>query len=181
VLVNSKPEVSWDAVAAGMGDRSARQCRERYINYLDPSIRVAPWTDAEDLLLLEKINVLGHCWAKIGRFFCGRTENDVKNRWYSHLKFRSMFDPMCGGYRLIEPEMLGHPPRRTRRRVCVSPKIAAEKAMREKAETQIPAVHGEVETDASPAAPEWADSMDKILCWELANEEIETFSRAFLM
>lgn len=93
LLTGSDREVDWDTVSRRMDGRSARQCRERWVNYLAPTIRNEPWTDDEDKLLVDKIGELGHCWATIGHFFNGRSENDVKNRWYSHLKFRSVFDP----------------------------------------------------------------------------------------
>jgi hypothetical protein len=135
-MVNSNSELSWDAIAAAIGGRSARQCRERYVNYLSPTIRHAPWSEAEDMLLVEKIAELGHTWAAIGRFFGGRTESDVKNRWYSHLKHRFVFDELHGRYRLVE-EQSGVPPKKKRNRVSISPKVRAERAMREKNKTQI--------------------------------------------
>jgi hypothetical protein len=95
-LMGREAEVDWEAVANRMEGRSARQCRERWVNYFAPTIRNDPWTEDENRLLVDKINKLGHCWAKIGYFFNGRSENDVKNRWYSHLKFGSTFDPVSG-------------------------------------------------------------------------------------
>lgn len=94
LLINPEVEVDWEAVAKRMDGRSARQCRERWLNYLSPSIRADPWTDFEDRVLVAKINEMGHSWANIGHFFNGRSENDVKNRWYSHLRYRCFFDPV---------------------------------------------------------------------------------------
>jgi hypothetical protein len=84
---------SWDFIASHMPGRSPRQCRERYIGYLCPSIRVEPWTDAEDQLLLSEISQFGHKWTTIAQHFNGRSGNDVKNRWYSHLKEISEVGP----------------------------------------------------------------------------------------
>lgn len=91
-LIGTDKEVDWAVLGRQLGGRSARQCRERWVNYLAPTIRNEPWTEDEDRLLVEKINELGHSWTTICHFFNGRSENDVKNRWYSHLKFRSEFD-----------------------------------------------------------------------------------------
>jgi hypothetical protein len=88
--------VNWESIAHQMGARSSRQCRERWVNYLNPQIRNDPWTEDEDMLLLDKINELGHSWAQIGRAFNGRSESDVKNRWYSHIKGRCSTDPGSG-------------------------------------------------------------------------------------
>jgi hypothetical protein len=94
LLINSEVEVDWEAVAKRMDGRSARQCRERWLNYLSPTIRTDPLTDFEDRILVAKINEMGHSWANIGHFFNGRSENDVKNRWYSDLMYRCFFDPV---------------------------------------------------------------------------------------
>jgi hypothetical protein len=84
--------VNWNAVAQQVGGRSARQCRERWVNYLNPKIRNEPWTEDEDRLLVDKINECGHSWASIGKHFNGRSESDVKNRWYSHLRYQTVSD-----------------------------------------------------------------------------------------
>jgi hypothetical protein len=41
------------------------------------------WTVEEDILLRELEGKHGHAWTKISRFITGRSENEVKNRWYS--------------------------------------------------------------------------------------------------
>jgi hypothetical protein len=101
LLLGSAPDVNWETIAERMLGRSARQCRERWVNYLSPAIRSEPWTDAEDQLLINKINEAGHCWANICQCFNGRSENDVKNRWYSHLKYRSLLDPASRALKLL--------------------------------------------------------------------------------
>ncbi|OHT11897.1 hypothetical protein TRFO_18472 [Tritrichomonas foetus] len=85
-IMTTKKFVNWEFVSSQMGNRSSRQCRERWINYLNPDIRVGPWTNNEDMLLIAKVNELGKFWAAISKFFNGRSENDVKNRWYSHVR-----------------------------------------------------------------------------------------------
>ena len=87
-IMTTEPFISWEAVSRHLGDRSARQCRDRWLNYLSPNVRREPWTLAEDRLLVEKINELGTHWCGIAKFFDGRSDNHVKNRWYSYLKSR---------------------------------------------------------------------------------------------
>ena len=72
---------SWTDIAAAMGNRNPRQCKERWENYLDPTINKGPWTKAEDDLLIEKQLQLGSKWVTIARFFNRRTDAQVKNRW----------------------------------------------------------------------------------------------------
>jgi len=93
-LVNSvNPSGGSDVIASRMPGRTSRQCRERWVGYLSPAIRFDPWTDAEDQLLLSKITKFGHKWTKIAQDFNGRSGNDVKNRWYSHLKGLTVTSP----------------------------------------------------------------------------------------
>lgn len=76
----------WNVVAEKMKTRTARQCRERWVSYLSPNIRVEKWTEDEDKILIEKINKIGKKWTEIASYFNGRSGSDIKNRWYSHLK-----------------------------------------------------------------------------------------------
>jgi hypothetical protein len=112
-IVGRSQMVNWENIAHQMGGRSSRQCRERWVNYLNPQIRNDPWTEDEDRLLLDKINELGHSWAQIGRAFNGRSESDVKNRWYSHIKSRCSVDPGSGLLKLASGQSL---PRERKRR-----------------------------------------------------------------
>ncbi|OHT03644.1 hypothetical protein TRFO_28895 [Tritrichomonas foetus] len=89
----SSPFKSWEKVASMIPNRTARQCRDRWFNYLSPSIRHDPWTDEEDRKLIELINNFGTHWSQIAKYFEGRSDNHVKNRWYSYLKGKVTTDP----------------------------------------------------------------------------------------
>jgi hypothetical protein len=71
----------WIKVASLMGTRNARQCRERYKNYLDPDLRRGDWTDQEDQLLEAKHQEFGAKWNKIARYFVNRSDISLRNRW----------------------------------------------------------------------------------------------------
>jgi hypothetical protein len=92
-IVTQRPHLNWQEIAPHLPGRSARQCRERWVEYLKPGIRVEPWTDLEDNLLLRQIELHGHRWATIAQGFWQRSDNDVKNRWYSHLRDSVMMRP----------------------------------------------------------------------------------------
>lgn len=75
--------INWGKVEKEMGGkRTARQCRDRYTNYLTPGFRKGPWTKEEDKLLLDLYNKYGPKWAKIKKCFANRTVNNIKNRFY---------------------------------------------------------------------------------------------------
>lgn len=73
---------SWPSVAAAfMGTRNARQCRNRYMNFLAPELNKDPWTPEEDELLKKQYEEIGPRWAVLRTFFPGRTDLNIKNRF----------------------------------------------------------------------------------------------------
>lgn len=70
--------------------RSAKQCRERWNNYLDPVKTHGAWELQEDLILISCVKKQGKKWAFIAKNLQDRrTEHMVKNRYKSLVtKFR---------------------------------------------------------------------------------------------
>lgn len=66
--------------------RTGKQCRERWFNHLSPSINKDPWTIKEQTILFSKHKELGNYWANIMVYLPGRSENAVKNQFYSLLR-----------------------------------------------------------------------------------------------
>ena len=83
----------WDEVALYMPNRTARQCRDRYNNYLFKEITHQPWTPEEDRIILEKYKEYGSHWVKIAKFLNGRSGNNVKNRWHKYLNKKTLGRP----------------------------------------------------------------------------------------
>lgn len=83
---------NWPEVAQRLGTRSARQCRERFRNYLSPNLRNGLWSDDEDRLLHAKVAEFGAKWSVIVSFFPSRSEVNLKNRWtqLSHREAREV-------------------------------------------------------------------------------------------
>jgi hypothetical protein len=80
-IVGQLGDSNWKLIATHMGDRDYRQCRERWKNYLAPGVCRGPWAPEEDRLLQLKFSELGSQWSAIARFFPGRTDVNLKNRW----------------------------------------------------------------------------------------------------
>jgi hypothetical protein len=76
----------WDRIASGMEGRTSRQCRERWKSFLAPGHVNGPWSELEDNLLLALYKQHGPRWAFITRFFNGRSDYNVKNRWQRFVK-----------------------------------------------------------------------------------------------
>lgn len=76
---------NWVKIAKFMPGRNAKQCRDRFCNYLSVFHRKDPWEPEEDEILLSLLSIIGSKWVEISRHIPGRSGNDVKNRWYKHL------------------------------------------------------------------------------------------------
>ena len=81
-LVEQHGTADWAKIALALGGRTARQCRERYKNFLHPTLVNGPWTPEEDELLIRLYHQYGPNWVAMHRgHFPTRSNNNIKNHW----------------------------------------------------------------------------------------------------
>jgi hypothetical protein len=79
---------SWAMISSVMEGRTGKQVRDRYLNKLRPNIKCGDWSAEEDERLISLLRTVGNRWSLIATHLPGRTEGQVKNRFYSCIKKR---------------------------------------------------------------------------------------------
>ncbi|KAJ1281110.1 hypothetical protein BS78_04G283100 [Paspalum vaginatum] len=89
---------SWRALPKLAGlNRCGKSCRLRWTNYLRPDIKRGKFTQEEEQTILRLHSAIGNKWSAIAKHLPGRTDNEIKNFWNTHLKKKLIqmgFDPM---------------------------------------------------------------------------------------
>ncbi|KAK2995270.1 hypothetical protein RJ640_015551, partial [Escallonia rubra] len=85
--VNLFGDRRWDFIAKVSGlKRTGKSCRLRWVNYLHPGLKRGKMTPHEERLVLELHSKWGNRWSRIARKLPGRTDNEIKNYWRTHMR-----------------------------------------------------------------------------------------------
>ena len=89
-ITSEKRQIIWEVISHKLKKKgikkTAKQCRERWIHNLDPKVKKKKWTKFENNLLFDKFKEKGNKWKSIANEFKGRTDNSVKNNFFSLIR-----------------------------------------------------------------------------------------------
>ncbi|BFG32041.1 hypothetical protein CerSpe_183150 [Prunus speciosa] len=84
--IQSHGEGHWRSLPKKAGLlRCGKSCRLRWMNYLRPGIKRGNITPDEDDLIVRLHALLGNRWSLIAGRLPGRTDNEIKNYWNTHI------------------------------------------------------------------------------------------------
>ncbi|KAL3627628.1 hypothetical protein CASFOL_028991 [Castilleja foliolosa] len=95
---------NWRTLPTNAGlQRCGKSCRLRWTNYLRPDIKRGRFSFEEEETIIQLHSVLGNKWSAIATRLPGRTDNEIKNYWNTHIRKRLLrmgIDPVTHSPRL---------------------------------------------------------------------------------
>ncbi|KAK8664810.1 hypothetical protein V6N13_084583 [Hibiscus sabdariffa] len=95
---------NWRTLPKNAGlQRCGKSCRLRWTNYLRPDIKRGRFSFEEEETIIQLHSVLGNKWSAIAARLPGRTDNEIKNYWNTHIRKRLLrmgIDPVTHSPRL---------------------------------------------------------------------------------
>lgn len=92
LVLQMKHPLKWSVIATDLSsqhlnpnapERTGKQCRERYVNHLNPRLKTTDFTPIEDATIWRMTATLGSKWAIMSKIIPGRTDNNLKNRFHN--------------------------------------------------------------------------------------------------
>jgi len=95
LVLSMKHPLKWSIIASNLSNytaslrgqdmptRTGKQCRERYVNHLNPRLKHSEFTPSEDAGIWRLFATIGTQWAKMSKVVPGRTDNNLKNRFHN--------------------------------------------------------------------------------------------------
>ncbi|CAL5213464.1 unnamed protein product [Lathyrus oleraceus] len=95
---------NWRLLPKNAGlQRCGKSCRLRWTNYLRPDIKRGRFSFEEEETIIQLHSILGNKWSAIASRLPGRTDNEIKNYWNTHIRKRLLrmgIDPVTHNPRL---------------------------------------------------------------------------------
>lgn len=95
---------NWRTLPKNAGlQRCGKSCRLRWTNYLRPDIKRGRFSFEEEETIVQLHSILGNKWSAIAARLPGRTDNEIKNYWNTHIRKRLLrmgIDPVTHSPRL---------------------------------------------------------------------------------
>ncbi|XP_073030470.1 uncharacterized protein [Primulina eburnea] len=87
--IKANAEGSWRSLPKNAGLlRCGKSCRLRWMNYLRDDVKRGNFSEEEEETIVKLHKTFGNKWSLIASRLPGRTDNEIKNYWNSHLSRR---------------------------------------------------------------------------------------------